>query len=100
MTSLIRKLRGLAGIGLFTGVAWAVIGAIIGAGVMLIDPASIDPGESPAWIAYYFGRAGFVCGVVAGVVIAVVESRRAFNGLSLIRMAAWGALAGLALPSL
>jgi hypothetical protein len=98
MTLFLRRARGALGLGLFTGVTWALVGAAIGTVVLVVDPASIDPGESPGWIAYYFGRAGFVSGVVAAVALAVAERRRTIGALSWVRIAGWGALGGFALP--
>jgi hypothetical protein len=60
MAWFLSRLRGGLGLGIFAGITWAVVGLAIGTVVLLIDPASIDPGESPPWMAYYFGRAGFV----------------------------------------
>ncbi len=62
------------------------------------DPASVDAGEGPLWIAYYFGRGGIMAGVVTGLVLAVLERRRSLAALRLPRLAAWGALGGLTIP--
>lgn len=100
MTTLLRRLRGLTGFGLFTGAVWAAFGAILGTMVLVLDPASVDTGEGPLWIAYYFGRAGFVAGVVCGSVLALIERGRSLGALRLSRAAVWGALGGLSLPLL
>ena len=100
MTRLLRRLRGLTGLGLFTGAMWAVIGAILGTAALVLDPASVDTGEGPLWIAYYFGRGGFVAGVVAGIVLALIERGRSLGALRLSHAAVWGALGGLSLPLL
>jgi hypothetical protein len=98
MTVLLRRLRGMLGMGVFAGITWALVGLAIGTVVLIVDPASIDPGESPPWIAYYFGRAGFVSGVVAAVALALAERRNTVGTLRWPRIALWGALGGFALP--
>ena len=98
MRSFVQKLRGLLGLGAFSAAAWASIGVVLGTIVLLVDPASVDAGEGPLWIAYYFGRAGFVAGVGAGMVLALIERRRALASLRILRVAVWGAAGGFALP--
>jgi len=70
----------------------------LGTIVLLVDPASVDAGEGPLWIAYYFGRAGFVAGVGAGIMLALTERRRSLASLRILRVAFWGAVGGFALP--
>ena len=98
MHTLLRRLRGLIGLGVFTGAAWAVVGFVLGTVVLLVDPAVVDAGEGPGWIAFYFGRGGFVAGVVAGLVLAAAERNRTSATLRLPRLALWGALGGLSIP--
>jgi hypothetical protein len=98
MSALLRRLRGLVGLGLFSGVLWTAIGFMITGAIYLIDPADFGPGESPLLMAWYIGRAGVVAGVVAGLTLAVVERRRTLGGLTIARVGAWGALGGFVLP--
>lgn len=98
MRSLFRKLRGLLGLGAFSAVAWAVFGATLGSIILLIDPATIDPGEGPLWIAYYLGRTGFVAGIAAGALIAAIGRRKALLDLRMGTVTAVGAAAGAVLP--
>ena len=98
MHSFIRRLRGLLGFGTFSGAAWACIGVVLGTIVLLVDPASVDAGEGPLWIAYYFGRAGFVAGLGAGILLALTEHKRSLASLRTLRVAFWGAVGGFALP--
>lgn len=93
-----RRLRGLLGMGMFSGALWAVIGAAIGTLVLLIDPASMDEGESVGMLVYYFGRAGFVAGLLSGSLLLVTERRRTVGTLGWGRLALWGAAGGLLLP--
>ena len=98
MRSLLRRIRGLLGLGAFSGIVWGGIGVTLGTVVLLVDPAVVDKGEGPLWIAYYFARAGFVAGAGAALLLAVAERRRSLASLSTLRVALWGAVGGLALP--
>ncbi len=98
MHTLLRRLRGLLGLSVFTGTVWALVGLALGTVVLIVDPAVVGPGEGPLWIAYYFGRSGLVAGVVAGVVLAAAARYRGSTALRLPRLAAWGALGGLTIP--
>ena len=98
MRTLLRRLRGLVGLGLFSAVGWAAVGLVIVAIISVLDRASIDAGEGPMIAALVFARAGFVAGVMAGVALAFAERHRRLRDLFLPRVAVWGALGGLALP--
>ncbi|MGE0439088.1 MAG: hypothetical protein AB7L66_02705 [Gemmatimonadales bacterium] len=89
-------LRGLLGFGAFTGAVWGLVGLAIGMAVLVFDPASIDAGEEPYWIAFYFSRAGITAGIFAGLLIAQAERRKAVTSLRAIRLSGWGALGGVA----
>lgn len=98
MRSFLRRLRGLIGLGTFSALVWAVFGAVLGSAILIFDPATIDPGEGPLWIAYYLGRTGFVAGIAAGALIAAIGRRKKLLDLSMGAVVAIGALAGAALP--
>src|SRR5512145_2224384 len=98
MRSLLRRIRGILGLGAFSAVAWALFGAVVGSVALLIDPASVDAREGPLWIAYYLGRTGFVAGVAAGALIAAVGRHKALLELRMGTVIAVGAAAGAALP--
>jgi hypothetical protein len=98
MRSLIRRIRGLLGLGVFSAMTWALFGAALGTVIFLLDPASVDAGEGPLWIAYYLGRTGFVAGVAAGALIAAIERRKALFDVRMGTVVAVGAVAGAALP--
>lgn len=98
MSPLLRRIRGLLGVGLATGLAWAILGAAIVGAVAVLDPPQVDPGEGPLWATWTLGRAGFIAGVIAAAVLALAERRRSVAGLSLPRAALWGAVGGAALP--
>lgn len=98
MRMLLRRIRGLVGLGIFSAAAWALVGVAIVSIIQMVDPPSVDPGERPLLAAVVFARAGFVAGAMAGVVLAIAERHRRLADLSLPRVALWGALGGLALP--
>jgi hypothetical protein len=98
MHSLLRRARGLLGLGLFSGAVWAAVGFTLGLAVLIFDPADVGPGEGPLWIAFYFGRAGLVAGVMAGAVLALAERRASKDPLKLWRLSSWGAIGGFAIP--
>ena len=94
-----RRVRGVMGMGLI----WAVGGMGVGALFELLD--NVLPGALPfisrvdMWpqtLAMPF----FIAGLVFGIVLAIVGSRRRFDELSLPRFTAWGAVAGLLLGGL
>lgn len=100
MGVLLRKLRGLIGVGLTWGILWAAITALIGLVIGVVDPDSIDPGETPLIAGGIVGLQGFVAGVAFGILLSLAETRKTILDLSLIRVAIWGLLASAALPFL
>ena len=98
MNMLLRRVRGLLGVGLLTGIAWACVGMLLVAVIRIVDPASVDPGEGPLRAALVLGRAGFAAGLIAGGILAFAERRRHVAELSVRRGIVWGALGGLSLP--
>jgi hypothetical protein len=100
MGELLRKLRGLMGVGLTWGILWAMVVAAIGVVIGVVDPDSIDPGESPLIAGAIVGFQGFVAGVGFGILLSFAETRKTILDLSLIRVAIWGLLASVALPFL
>lgn len=100
MGTLLRKLRGLLGLGLTWGILWAILTAAIGVVIWVVDPDSIDSGEGPLIASAIVGWQGFVAGVGFGILLSFAETRKAILDLSLIRAAIWGLLASAALPFL
>ena len=85
-------------VGAVTGVAWVLVGLSIASTVYAFDPGSFDDGESVWVIALYFGRAGFVAGVLCGALLMLADRHRSLRTLRHGRLAVWGALSGLTLP--
>lgn len=101
MTSTARRVRGILGTGLVWAVCWAALGLGIGAASLVVpNPAfrafvRIFDAPLPA-----LGVPGFVGGVFYASVLAVAARRRRFADLSVPRVAAWGAVAGVMLGAL
>jgi hypothetical protein len=100
MNALLRKLRGVIGIGLTWGILWALIGATLGLIMRITVPGSIDPGENELVMGAMTGFVGVVSGVGFGILLSFAESRKTILDLSLGRVAIWGLLGSAALPLL
>ena len=94
-----RRIRGAIGLGLL----WAAAGAGVGALIELID--NVLPAAHPLtrlvdmW-PQTLAIPGFLGGVVFATVLGIAAGRRRFDELSLPRITAWGAVAGLLLGGL
>lgn len=100
MSNILRRLRGIFGMGLVWSFVWAVAGAAIGAFESFVlgrAPPQLGPrivvASSVQWATY-----GFVLGTLFTIVLAIAERRRTLEQLSTWRLAVWGALAGTVLP--
>ena len=100
MRALLRKCRGVLGIGVIWSVAWAAIFAGLALVVGVFDPDSIDPGEAYIRISGIGAFFGFVSGAAFAVLLSVADGRRLLRDLSPIRAALWGAFATAAFPLL
>jgi hypothetical protein len=100
MSRLLGKLRGILGMGLTWGVAWAAIFGALGLIVSVVDPGSIDPGERPLQIAAFGGVFGFISGAAFGLLYSFAEARKKILELSPARAAIWGAIGSISLPLL
>ena len=74
--------------GLTWGAGWAPLGVLLG---MIVDP---DGSMDEMWVAV-LGYPGFLGGAVFSMVLWIAEGRHRFDELSLSRVGAWGAVAGL-----
>ena len=100
MNTLLRKLRGMLGVGLTWAVGWAIIMFILGSIISVVDPDSIDQGEEPWRLALMVSVVGFISGSVFALILSSAERRKSIRDLSAGRAALWGALGGAALPLL
>lgn len=89
MKRWLRRIRGAIGMGLTWAIAW------FGAGVALLLVIGLDAADVPFPIG--FGMFGFLAGVMFSGVLGIIEGRRSFDKMSLLRFAAWGAIGGLLL---
>jgi hypothetical protein len=104
--SLTRSLRGLAGIGIFWGIAWgtalALVDFILWMSLVRHWPVHPPLGHS-LYVEWLFGFAiGFVGGAMFSVLLAIAERKRSVDALSVPRAALWGAIAAalFAFPSI
>lgn len=88
MTKWLRRIRAAGVMGVAWALVWAPVGVAIG---MVVDP---DGAMDEPWVAIG-AYPGFLGGVEFSVVLAVAARRRTLGELSLPRVAAWGAAAGL-----
>ncbi len=93
MKRWLRRIRGAVGMGLVWAAAWAPAGVLLG---MVVDP---DGSMDEMWAAVgAYPR--FLGGVAFSAVLAAAAGRRRLEPLSLPRVAAWGAAAGLLVGAL
>lgn len=88
MKRLLIRIRAAVLMGVMWAVAWLPIGPLIG---FIVDR---DGSMDEPWI-LVGALPGFLGGVVFSVVLMIAERRRRFDGLSLRRVAGWGAVGGL-----
>jgi hypothetical protein len=88
MKKWLRRIRGTVGMGLTWALMWAPVAVLIG---LFVDPDGSMDEMWPAIGAY----PGFLGGVVFSMVLATAARHRRLDELSLARVAAWGAAAGL-----
>ena len=100
MKGLLRRLRGLLGVGLTWGALWSAIGAGIGLVITIVRP---DPFAltNPIFVwALGMGLYGLVSGVGFGSLFSLREGRKTILDLSLRRAAIWGVLGAATVPLL
>ena len=98
MGKLLRRLRGLAGVGITWGAMWAGIGAGIGLIIGIVEPDAWRWTNPILEWAYGMGLYGFVSGVGFGTLLSLKEGRKRLFDLSLGRVALWGLLGSAAVP--
>lgn len=100
MGNLIRRIRGLAGVGITWGALWGVIGAGIGLVVGIVSPGAWDWTNPILDWAFGMGLYGVVSGVGFATLLSLGEGRKNILDLSLRRVAIWGVLGSAAVPLL
>lgn len=92
MRNWLRRIRGAIGIGLAWAAAW------FGAGMLLLLVVGFGAADVPFPLG--FGLLGFLAGVTFSLVLGMMEGRRTFEQMSLLRFAAWGAVGGFLLSGI
>lgn len=87
----IRTLRRVLGIGLAWAILWGAFWTIVMVIIGIVDPDSIDPGDSSA-AAAALGSMGLFSGVLFGMLLSIGSRGRADIEPSLARVIAWGVL--------
>lgn len=91
MGKWLRRIRGAIGMGLIWAVALSAVGSV---------PRWVFGVETDVPIPLVFGVFGLIAGVTFSALLALTESRRRFDQLSIRRFAGWGAVSGLVLSAL
>lgn len=91
MQKWLRRIRGAIGMGFTWGAAWFAAGLV---------PRWVFGFNADVPFPLVFGVLGFSAGVTFSALLALTESRRRFDQLSLPRFAGWGAMGGLLLSAL
>jgi len=97
---LVRRLRGLLGIGTTWGALWSAIGAAIGFVIGAVSPEVWTSGNPILEWTIGMGLYGLVSGVGFGGLLSIREGRRTILEIPLRRAAAWGVLGAAAVPLL
>ena len=100
MSRLVRRLRGLLGVGLTWGAFWSVIGAGIGLVLGVVAPDAWGLTDRVFDWTIGMGLYGLVSGVGFGGLLSLREGRRTIFDLSLRRTAILGVLGSAAVPLL
>jgi len=100
VTSYLRRARGIVGTGATWGLVSAAAGGLLGGltGLLIGLPSTVP--VYAAMLATVFGFFGLLSGGVFATIFTILEGGRSLEGLCPFRAAAWGALAGIAVPFL
>lgn len=95
---VLRRIRGLLGVGLTWGALWGVIGGVIGAIIGIVAPEAAIFGDPIIEWALGMGAYGVISGVGFGALLSLGEASRTLREISLKRVAMWGVLGSAAVP--
>lgn len=87
----LRRIRGAIGMGFTWAVAWGIVG---------MAPRWVFGWNADAPFPLIFGVLGFLGGIAFSGLLALTESSRKFEEMSLRRFAGWGAAGGLVLSAI
>ena len=94
MKKWLKRICGVVGMGLTWAAGWTLVGMVGVVVFYTLFPSAPDVVD--IWIPV-FAYPGFLAGVGFSVVLRVAEGGRRFDELSILRIAAWGAVVGLLL---
>lgn len=97
MKKWLRRICGAVVMGLTWAAIWAILSVLIGTITVSLTGYSLENHIDPLAA---LAMPGFIVGVVFYTVILLAEGGRRFHELSLLRLAAWGAVVGLLLGGL
>ncbi len=100
MNRLVRRVRGLLGVGLTWGALWSAIGAGIGLVIGVFAPDVWGLTDRVFAWTIGMGLYGLVSGVGFGSVLSLREGQKTIFEVSLRRAASWGVLGSAAVPLL
>ena len=98
MKRLLRRLRGVLGLGAFGGAAGALAGSMFWMGVFLLGATDGVIFGSLGWTAALWGTFGAFGTAGAGILLTVSSSRRTFDQVSPWHLAMFGAVMGFFAP--
>ena len=100
MNRLVRRLRGLLGVGVTWGTLWSLIGAGIGLVIGVISPEVWESTNPIIEWAIGMGLYGLVSGIGFGSLLTLREGRKTILDISLRRAAVLGVVGAAAVPLL
>ena len=90
MKKWLRRIRGMVGMGVIWGMVWFAAGLLVLLAIFLVGAPGADV---PFPIG--FGLLGFCAGVTFSGILGVIEGRRRFDQMSLLRFGVLGGAGGL-----
>ena len=90
MKKWLRRIRGMVGVGVIWGMVWFAAGLLMLLAIFLVGAPGADV---PFPIG--FGLLGFCAGVTFSGILGVIEGRRRFDQMSLLRFGVLGGAGGL-----
>ena len=95
MNKLLRRIRDAVAMGLTWAAQWAILAVLIGVITEFLSGYSIEKNHLDPLMA--LAMPGFFVGVIFSIVLWFADDGHRFDELSLLRLAAWGAVVGLLL---
>ena len=100
MSELVRRIRGMVGLGIMWSALWGTIFAVLGLIAWVVDPSTLGPGEGATVIVGTGLLLGLVSGAVFSGLLLVLERGKRISELSPLRVGLLGAVATAVFPLL